>query len=627
VPNHQFATAQAETFFNYHDLVQYWESATPGQNSVQVLKTYDYFDFNFVDYSNSPSAVFIDTEKSVQHGGFAEGDVLTNIGHIIGSNSDDIIRGSDPLVTTNDGVLNDPGVNHLEGGFGNDILEGRGGGDTLDGGGDLDTASYESSPAGVHVTVNDPTTGAFLAYGGDATGDKLISIENLTGSAHDDTLIGASNDNFFIGGLGNDSIDGAGGIDTVSYATETIDKVLVNLSLGSASEMKALPVDHSFASISLDHLYHIENVIGTSGDDQIIGSSADNVLDGGLGNDYLDGLGGNDTASFLSWDSLAPSSGGNTYLSLQSTNITLGSEVDGGSATRSVFSPSTMSFHTVEQDTLLHIENVTGSNLAESITGDDSDNIIYGRGGNDTIDGGGGNDTLDGGADINTVSFMSRDGFITAGEVDSITLGRNNGEGYAQTFIETINPVTKAVTAVMTESDTLSNFTNVIGSNHGEGIDGNEVANVINGRGGDDTINGWEGNDTINGGDGNDRLIGYTGADTLTGGAGHDNFLFFSSSDSHFGAGQFDTITDFEQGSDKIDFHYMDANTGLTGKQSFIFDTGNGPLDVGHVHASYDAIHNVTVVEANTIGQGHALDFHLELTGPIALTASDFILG
>jgi Ca2+-binding RTX toxin-like protein len=322
----------------------------------------------------------------------------------------------------------------------------------------------------------------------------------------------------------------------------------------------------------------------------------------------------------MSWDALAPASPptGSPYLLLQSAIISLGSEVDGGSATRSVFSPVTLSFHTVEQDTLLHIDNVTGSNLAETITGNDSANFLDGRGGNDTIDGGGGNDTLDGGDGINTVSFMSRDGFSFARETDIIDLGF----GVAEVMTEDA-PGSGHFT--MREYDTLQNFINVTGSNHGESITGDGAANILNGRGGNDTIIGGAGNDTIIGGAGNDTIIGGAGADILTGGADHDNFRFLSSSDSHAGAGQFDTITDFEQGIDKIDFHLMDANVPLTGQQTFIFDTGSGPLNVGHVHAFYDTIHNVTVVEANTIGQGHALDFHLELTGPITLTASDFL--
>ena len=48
-----------------------------------------------------------------------------------------------------------------------------------------------------------------IGSGGDAQGDTLTNIENLTGSNFDDTLEGNASNNKLVGGLG---------IDTVSYA-------------------------------------------------------------------------------------------------------------------------------------------------------------------------------------------------------------------------------------------------------------------------------------------------------------------------------------------------------------------------------------------------------------------------
>jgi Ca2+-binding RTX toxin-like protein len=604
-------TAQADHFSN-----QSWLTTRhiPAHQGADIIATFDEWSTNVVDYGNSPSAVFIDLTASVQHGGFAEGDVLTDIGYINGSNFNDIIRGSDPVPTTHDGVLNNPGNNWLQGMGGDDILEGRGGADIIDGGSGSDTASYESSPTAVNVSVNDPGTGAFVASGGDAAGDTLISIENLTGSAFDDYLIGASNNNVFVGGLGSDTIDGGGGIDTVDYSTEGLDHVGVNLHTGGAAEFKSIPADHVVFLASTDHLYNIENVIGTNGDDQIIGSnSADNVLDGGLGDDLLDGLDGNDTASFKSWDSASLFKG-------EKISISLGTGSQDGSADR--FEPASFgnALQLAEHDTLRNIENITGSNRSETITGNEKDNILEGRGGNDTIDGGFGNDILDGGGGFNTVTFASHDlALLVPDEQDNIDLGRDGADGSA----DVLGRPGGSGSFQLLESDTLRNFHNVIGSNHPEGIGGNEQANTINGRGGDDIINGFEGNDTLIGGDGNDRLIGSLGADILTGGKDSDTFIFTSIADSPNATGQFDVITDFAHGIDTIDFSRFDANLAASGFQHFTITDAEVP-HAGAFHISYDTQRDITTVNACTTGTG--ANFHLELIGHVGLTASDFIL-
>jgi Ca2+-binding RTX toxin-like protein len=259
---------------------------------------------------------------------------------------------------------------------------------------------------------------------------------------------------------------------------------------------------------------------------------------------------------------------------------------------------------------LTSIEDATGSNFNDT---------IIGTGNFNTIDGGWGNDILDGGGGINTVSFVSHDLLLFgANEQDNIALGRHGADGNADVIARPAG----SATLQLLESDTLRNFQNVTGSNHGEGISGNEQDNTINGRGGNDVINGFEGNDTLIGGDGNDRLIGSSGADMLTGGKDSDSFIFMSVADSPNAPGQFDVISDFEHGVDKINLAAIDANV-APGIQHFSL-TDAEILDAGEVNFFYDTQHDLTVVQASTTGAD--VNFHLQLFGHVGLTASDFIL-
>ena len=57
-----------------------------------------------------------------------------------------------------------------------------------------------------------------LATGGFATGDTLSGIENVWGSAHDDTLSGDGGANMLWGSAGTDLLKGNGGADTFQFS-------------------------------------------------------------------------------------------------------------------------------------------------------------------------------------------------------------------------------------------------------------------------------------------------------------------------------------------------------------------------------------------------------------------------
>ena len=91
---------------------------------------------------------------------------------------------------------------------GNDTLSAGSGTDWLDGGSGNDTVSFASARSAVAASL---ATGHGSA--GDALGDTYISIENLTGSNFNDTLIGDALANLLSGGAGNDTLTGNGGGD------------------------------------------------------------------------------------------------------------------------------------------------------------------------------------------------------------------------------------------------------------------------------------------------------------------------------------------------------------------------------------------------------------------------------
>ena len=139
------------------------------------------------------------------------------------------------------------------------------------------------------------------------------------------------------------------------------------------------------------------------------------------------------------------------------------------------------------------LENITGSNRPEVITGNDLDNTLDGRGGNDTMDGGLGDDVIIGGnplfivgggviPSIDTVSYVSHDAVMGVFGRDIILLGQNGADGsYTRAGL-----VQAPVLIGTVETDVLRGIENVTGSNRLETINGNELDNILDGRGGDD---------------------------------------------------------------------------------------------------------------------------------------------
>ena len=125
--------------------------------------------------------------------------------------------------------------------------------DRLDGGDATDWADYRGASTGVTANL---TNG--LGTGGEAAGDRYISIENFLGSSFDDRLIGNADGNVLRGGAGADTLEGGGGA-MADYFGASAGVVLNLASGGTAGEAAG------------DNFSSIENVRGSSFDDWIIG--------------------------------------------------------------------------------------------------------------------------------------------------------------------------------------------------------------------------------------------------------------------------------------------------------------------------------------------------------------------
>ncbi|MGB3408012.1 MAG: tandem-95 repeat protein, partial [Jannaschia sp.] len=353
-------------------------------------------------FDGSDVGVRADLQARIGQGGFAQGDVYLGIEDVFGTGWADELGGDQTGnllrgFAGNDSLAGRDGDDTLEGGLGNDTLEGGAGADLLDGGEGRDRATYFAplEPGSEGVSVN---LALGTASGGDAAGDTLISIEDVTGTQLADTLIGNDQDNaldgargddLLEGGAGDDSLSGGRGADTLRGG-DGMDIADYLLSAeGVAVDMSGLTAGGGDAEG--DVFDSIEIVRGSFHDDTITGDGADNHLRGGRGADVLDGGDGFDVADYTDAD--------------EGVEVDLGSGLGlSGEAAG---------------DRLTRIEGVLGSEHADTLRG---------GAGDDTFDGARGADLLEGGAgsDMYVFGFDSGDDVVgeagTLADVDRVQL-------------------------------------------------------------------------------------------------------------------------------------------------------------------------------------------------------------
>jgi Ca2+-binding RTX toxin-like protein len=481
-------------------------------------------------------------------GGDAAGDTYYYINNLLGSANSDTLTGN----ANANSLTGDLGNDTLYGGLGNDTLIGGAGADVLIGGtsttdatGGSDWASYAGSTA-VTVDLTDANSNGLAeatGAGGDAAGDTYYYINNLLGSANNDTLTGNANANSLLGGAGNDTLaggagadvliggssttDSAGGSDWASYATSTFG-VAVNLTDTNSDGLA--DATGAGGDAAGDTYYYINNLLGSANNDTLTGNANANSLVGGAGNDTLYGDGGNDVLI---------GGTGNDLLYDGDTTVAMASTLNGGVGVADmvsyaywaggagfvfdlsnggILSNGALTSAEVKLDTLIGIEIYQGTNYADT---------FYAGGFADTFSGGNGNDdfymdanttavdSISGGSGLDKVSYTA----YSTGVTLNISTGVNSGGALNDVFAADIE---QWDLSGGNDSFTASNsgFAWTVWGNAGnDTLTGSSVsADVLYGGDGNDYLNGKAGNDTLIGGAGNDTLASDSGADVLIGG-------------------------------------------------------------------------------------------------------------
>ena len=211
--------------------------------------------------------------------------------------------GADGFDTTNTEIVNGTafaerltagaGSQRLNGLGGDDRLEGGAGADIIDGGAGFDWADYSSDFTGIEINLE---TG--IGKGGDAEGDVLISIENVSGGSGDDQITGNTANNQLLGQNGNDTLDGGAGNDVLN--TSAGDDTLIGgagidlLNAGTGDD----EVMGGDGNDTLDGSFGNDMLNGGSGNDVLVGGAGDDDLNGGDGNDIMRGDAGADRFLF-----------------------------------------------------------------------------------------------------------------------------------------------------------------------------------------------------------------------------------------------------------------------------------------------------------------------------------------
>ncbi|WP_287695850.1 hypothetical protein, partial [Accumulibacter sp.] len=492
-----------------------------------------------------------------------------------GGAGDDEIHGRDG----NDTLSGGAGSDTLYGGADDDSLSGGDANDRLQGDEGNDTLSGGSGADSLHpwTTSGDTSADTITDFAAGASGDRIVlptwRLSNFTDG------------NPFASGharltqLGGDTlleIDTDGSAGPASFQTLLLLQAVTRTEL-VASNFNGYhpepivggpadddPLDRTADSDWIEGLEGNDSLSGLAGDDQLRGGPGNDSLSGGEGADRLIGGAGNDT---LDGGTISDRIGGTDFNSIDYSGSSSGVVIDlgGGAGVGS----GTANDGFGGTDTLLHINQVRGSNLADSITG--SSALIL-----EQFEGGLGEDTLDGGAitdqlnqrNSNLVSYQSAPYAawvdLAAGEAALTPTGFQFFLGFDRHTLVNFDQVRGSAyaDALLGSDGTLTEcFEGLAGNDFIDGRGGVDIAAydrsptavsvdlvsgiAIDGFGGQDTLRHIEGirgsahDDTLNGGlatngssvgDGlGEYFVGNAGNDTIYGGQGYDRVDYTTS--------------------------------------------------------------------------------------------------
>ena len=490
-------------------------TAGSGDNTIAGMAGADTMDggdgSDTLDYSASNSGVTINLITDTASGGHAAGDVISNFENVIGSNSNDTI--------TIDGNVT---ANVVDAGAGNDTIQRNGstgaGLDTIDGG--TGTNTLITTGLGGSHTID--LLGGEILFGASSR-DQLMNIQNVTvnsaasvsGNGDNNVIIGiGSFNNEFEGGEGDDTMDGGAGTDYAVYSASALSDFDISNSGGvytvtsaatgtdTLSNFEFIQISGTNYALTGGFAFTENNdigdgtlggdiifalggndiVYGLGGDDLIYGDLGADTLNGGDGNDVLNGGGGGDTLDGGAGFDTADYTGSTNRVDIS----LLANNASGAQATG---------------DTLISIENLTGSNFGDDLRGDNGINIVNGGGGRDTLIGYNGDDELYGGDNRDILNGGDGADILDGGgDVDQ---ARYNGSSSAVQ----INLLDGTATGGQATGDTLISIENLFGSNHGDTLYGDGNNNKIFGHNGDDFLAGNGGISKLYGGSGSDSFV------------------------------------------------------------------------------------------------------------------------